>query len=159
VKWRRELNPVNFLLLAGIAFLLVAIIRIWWDGESLAFRSPSAKGPEVPMAPLLRDQQPLSAFGTVSAKNLFSQDRSGPALGPGKVQNNLEGHHLVGTMIIGDTRVALIGGKAPMRGKGKVEVEVIYLGQEWGGYKLVEISNDAVVFQGKEGRKTINFPE
>jgi hypothetical protein len=150
---------LNLLLLAGIAFLLVAIIHIWWDGESMAFRSPSAKGPEVPMAPILRDQQPLSAFGTVSGKNLFSQDRSGPALGPGKVQSSLEGHHLLGTMIIGDTRAALIGGKTPARGKVKQEVDVIYLGEEWGGYKLVEISNDSVVFQGKEGRKTINFPE
>jgi hypothetical protein len=159
LRWRRELNPLNLLLLAGIAFLLVAIIHIWWDGESMAFRSPSAKGPEVPMAPILRDQQPLSAFGTVSAKNLFSQDRSGPALGPGKVQNSLEGHHLLGTMIIGDTRAALIGVKTPVRAKGKQEVDVIYLGEEWGGYKLVEISNDSVVFQGKEGRKTLNFPE
>jgi hypothetical protein len=159
LRWRRELNPVNLLLLAGIAFLLVAIIHIWWDGGGMAFRSPSAKGPEVPMAPILRDQQPLSVFGTVAAKNLFSQDRTGPAMGPGKVQNSLEGQHLLGTMIIGDTRAALIGGKPPVRGKGKQEVEVVYLGEEWGGYKLVEVSNESVVFQGKEGRKTLNFPE
>ena len=68
---------MNLLLLAGIAFLLVAIIQIWWpggDGPSLA---PSAKGPEVPKAPILRDQQPLSAFRMVAAKNLFSQEPEG----------------------------------------------------------------------------------
>jgi hypothetical protein len=150
---------VNLLLLAGIALLLWATLNIWLGGGSLPSRLPSAKGPEVPTAPILREQQPLTAFAIVAAKDLFSQDRSGPGLSPGKVQDSLAGRSLLGTMIIGDTRVAIIGSKTPVHGRGKPEIEVIYLGEEWGGYKLVAISNDSVVFQGKEGRKTLNFPE
>jgi hypothetical protein len=110
------------------------------------------------MAPLLRDQQPISAYAVVAAKNLFSQDRSGPSLGPAKGQNSLEGRQLLGILIIGDTRAALIGGKPKARGQGE-EVDVVYLGEIWGGFKIVDISRDSVVFQGKEGRKTLNFPE
>ncbi len=111
MSWRRELKPVNLLLLAGIAFLLVAIIHIWWGGGDMPFQGPAAKGPEMPTAPILRDQQPLSAFKTVAAKNLFSQDRSDPTAGVAKVQDSLEGRQLLGTMIIGDTKAAIIGGK------------------------------------------------
>jgi hypothetical protein len=35
----------------------------------------------------------------------------------------------------------------------------VRLGEEWGGFKVVEISSEGVVFQGKEGKKTLNFPE
>lgn len=159
MRWRRELNPVNLLLLTSIALLLWATLHIWWGGGILPSRSLSAKGPKVPTAPILREQQPRSAFGIVAAKSLFSQDRSGPGLGPGNVPNSLEGRNLLGTMIIGDTRAAIIGSKTPGHGKSKPDIEVIYLGEEWGGYKLVAISNDSVVFQGKDGRKTLNFPE
>jgi hypothetical protein len=160
LRWRRELNPINLLLLVGIALLLWAILLIWWGGGSLPSRSASAKGPVVPTAPILREQYPLSAFKIVAAKNLFSQDRSGPGPGPGKVHDSLEGRSLLGTMIIGNTRAAIIGSKIPAHGRrGKPEIEVIYLGEEWSGYKLVAISNDSVVFQGKDGRKTLNFPE
>jgi hypothetical protein len=158
LRWRRELNLPNLFLLIGIALLLLGIVHIWWGGGGLPSRSQSAKGPEVPMAPILRDQQAISAFGVVAAKDLFSQDRTGPALGPAKGQNSLEGRHLLGTLIIGDTRAALIGGKTGPPG-GDGEVEVVYQGEEWGGFKVVEISNEAVIFQGKDGRRTLNFPE
>jgi hypothetical protein len=159
LRWRRDLNLPNLLLLMGIAVLLWGIVYIWWAGGGAPSRSRSAKGPEVPMTPILRDQQPLTAFTVVAAKNLFSQDRSGPALGPAQAQNSLEGRKLSGTLIIGDIRAALIGGKTGSPGKGEVETEVIHLGEEWGGFKVVEISNDAVVFQGKDGRRVLNFPE
>ena len=159
MSWRRELKPVNLLLLAGIAFLLVAIIRIWWGGGDMPFQGPAAKGPEMPTAPILRDQQPLSAFETVAAKNLFSQDRSGPTAGVAKVQDSLEGRQLLGTMLIGETRAAIIGGKPAGGGKGTAEVEAVYLGEEWNGFKVLEISNDSVTFHGKDGRKTLKFPE
>ena len=158
MSWRRELKPANLLLLAGVAFLLVAIIQIWWGGD-MPFQGPAAKGPEMPTAPILRDQQPLTAFGTVAAKSLFSQDRSNPTAGVAKVQDSLEGRQLLGTMLIGDTKAAIIGGKPPGSGKGTPEVEAVYLGEEWNGFKVLEISNDSVTFHNKDGRKTLKFPE
>jgi hypothetical protein len=157
LSWRRELKPVNLLLLAGVVFLLVATIRIWWGGET-PFQGPAAKGPEMPTAPILRDQQPLSAFKTVAAKTLFSQARSDPTVGVAKVQDSLEGRQLLGTMVIGETRAAIIGGKAP-GAKGAAEVEAVYVGEEWNGFKVLEISNDSVTFHGKDGQKTLKFPE
>ena len=159
MNWRRELKPMNLLLLAGIAFLLMAIIHIWWDGGVMPSQGPSAKGPEVPTAPILRDQQPLSAFRTVAAKNLFSQDRRESSADTAKVQDSLEGCQLLGTMFIGDTKAAIIGGKSPGHGKGTPEVEAVYLGEEWHGLKLLEISNDSVIFSGKDGQRTLKFPE
>ena len=158
MNWRREFKPVNLLLLAGVAFLLVAIIQIWWGGD-LPFQGPADKGPEMPKAPILRDQQPLTAFGTVAAKNLFSQARSNPPMGVAKVQDNLEGRQLLGTMVIGETKAAIIGGKPQGGGKGTPEVEAVYLGEEWNGFKVLEIANDSVTFLNKDGRKTLKFPE
>ena len=158
MSWRRELKPVNILLLAGITFLLVAIIRIWWGGGDMPFQGPAAKGPEMPRAPVLRDQQPLSAFRNVAAKSLFSKTRSEPTVAVAKVQDSLEGRQLLGTMVIGATRVAIIGGKAP-GAKGAAEVEAVYVGEEWNGFKVLEISNDSVTFHGKDGQKTLKFPE
>lgn len=158
MSWRRELKPVNILLLAGIAFLLVAIIRIWWGGGDMPFQGPAAKGPEMPTAPILRDQQPLSAFKTVAAKSLFSKTRSEPTVGVAKVQDSLEGRQLLGTMVIGATKAAIIGGKPP-GGRGAAEVEAVYVGEEWNGFKVLEISNDSVTFHGKDGQKTLKFPE
>jgi hypothetical protein len=160
LSWRRELKPINLLLLAGIAFLLLATVRIWWVGGDTPFQGPAAKGPEMPTAPILRDQQPLSAFSAVVAKNLFSQDRSSSTATVAKVQDNLEGRQLLGTMVIGETRAAIIGGKQVGSGaKGAAEIEAIYLGEEWNGFKVIEISNDSVTFHGKDGRKTLKFPE
>jgi hypothetical protein len=151
---------VNLLLLAGIAGVLAAILYVWWDdGATLPSRSPADQGAQVPTAPILRDQQPMAAFAVITAKNLFSQDRSGPSEGPAQVQNSLEGRELLGIMVIGDTRAAIIGGKPTARGKGAPEIEAVYLGEEWQGLKILEISNDSVTFAGKEGRKTLKFPE
>ena len=158
MNWRRELKPVNLLLLAGIVFLLVAIIQIWWGGD-MPFQGPAAKGPEMPTAPILRDQQPLTAFKTVTAKNLFSQGRNEPTAGVAKVQDSLEGRQLLGTMVIGETKAAIIGGRPHAGGKGTSDVEAVYLGEEWNGFKVEEISNDSVTFNGKDGRKTLKFPE
>jgi hypothetical protein len=157
VRWRDH-NLLNLALLAGIALLVLGLASIWWGGGGDTSGIPAAKGPQVPLAPILRDQEPLSAFTVVSARNLFSPDRKGPALGQAKNQNSLEGCQLLGTIVIGNTRAALIGGKTGT-GQGGPEVEVVYLGQEWGGYKLMEVLKDSVIFQGKEGRRTLNFPE
>jgi hypothetical protein len=159
LTWRRELSPVNLLLLAGSVFLLVAIIHIWWDEGAVPSQNQSAKGITVPTAPIIRDQQPLTAFKVVAMKNLFSQDRSEPAADLAKVQNSLEGFELLGVMILGDTKAAIIGGKPKGRGTGPMEAEAIYLGEDWRGLKLLEISNESVTFSGKDGRKTLKFPE
>jgi len=159
LTWRRELRPVNLLLLAGSVFLLVAIFQIWWDGGSKPSQNPSDKEVKVPKAPIIRDQQPLSAFKMVATKNLFSQDRSDPTADIAKVQNSLEGFELLGTLSFGDIKAAIIGGKPQGRSKGSAEAEAVYLGEEWQGLKLLEISNDSVTFSGKDGRKTLKFPE
>ncbi len=159
MSWQREIKPLNLLILAGIVYLLVAIIRIWWPAAGLPSQSPAARGPELPAAPILRDQQPLSAFKIVAAQNLFSQDRSDSTVGVAKVLNSLEGRELLGTMIIGSTKAAIIGGKASGPGKPLAEIEAIYLGEEWNGLKVIEISTDSVTFTGKDGQKTLKFPE
>ena len=159
MSWRRELKPINFLLLVGIALVLAATIRIWWGEGDMPFQGPAAKGPEMPTAPILRDQQPLSAFGDVVAKNLFSKERSTSATAVAKVQDSLEGFQLLGTMVIGETKAAIIGGKPVGAGRATIEVEAVYLGEEWNGCKVLEIANDSVTFLGKEGRKTLKFPE
>ena len=113
----------------------------------------------MPKAPILRDQQPLSAFNAVADKNLFSQARSGPSAGLTKIQDSLEGRQLLGTLVIGETKAAIIGGKLSGSSKGQSEIEAVYLGEEWNGFKVLEIANDSVTFSNKDGRKTLKFPE
>jgi hypothetical protein len=106
----------------------------------------------------------------VSVKNLFSPDRSGPDLGgaTAKVQDTLEGRRLLGIIIIGEEKAALIGSPpgptGPLGGRTPrpamtPEIQVVRLGEEWGGYKVLDITSEGVVLQGKEGKKTLNFPE
>jgi len=160
LNWRRDLNFWHILLVAVNCLLLAAIIQVWWGGEEGPALSTAGKGPEVPRTPILRDAQPLSAFREVSAKNLFNQDRTGPDPGMQTArQDSLEGRQLLGTIIIGNERAAMIGGQAPARGQTQPQVEVVRLGEQWGGFKVVEISSEGVVFQSKDGRKTLNFPE
>jgi hypothetical protein len=113
----------------------------------------------VPSAPILRDQLPLSAFKEVASKDLFSPDRTGPAESQATNQNILAGHHLLGTIIIGNTRAALIGSKTPSPGKREAEIDVVFLGEQWNGLKVEQISNESVVLLGKDGPKTLTFPE
>ena len=118
MNWRRGINFWHILLVAANCLLLAAIIQVWWGGGEGPAQSRTAKGPEVPKTPILRDTQPLSAFRVVAAKNLFSQDRTGPDQeGPTAKQDTLEGRKLLGTIIIGNERAAMIGGRpAPARG-------------------------------------------
>ena len=150
---------LNLALLMAIAFSLWGLVGLWWGGDNAASGSSAAKGPQVPMAPILRDQEPMSSFAVIAAKNLFSLDRKGPALGQADSQNGLDGRQLLGTIIIGQTRVALIGGFTGSPTRGGSEVEVVHVGEEWSGFKIVNILNDEVILQGKDGRRTLNFPE
>jgi hypothetical protein len=150
---------VNLLLLAAIVLVLTAVGRLWFAGGEAPPSPGGTPGPEVPKAPVFRNQQPLSAFQSVVAQNLFSQDRNAPAGTAAKVQDSLEGRQLLGTLSIGATRAAIIGGRTPARGKGEAEVEAIYVGEEWQGLKVLDISPDSVTFTGKDGRKTLKFPD
>ena len=160
--WRRGYNLWHIILLVVNCLLLLAIVYIWWGENGAPVASRPGKGPELPKAPLLRDQQPISAFQVVAAKDLFSQDRNAPATDqPATVQATLEGRQLLGTMIIGDERVALISSKpgAAARGRQESQIDVVHQGEEWEGFKILEISSESVVLEGKDGKKTLNFPE
>ncbi len=161
MNWRRGYNLWHILLLVVNCLLLLAIVHIWWGENGHPVASRPGKGPELPKAPMLRDRQPMSAFRVVAAKDLFSQERSGPETDkPAKVEATLEGRLLMGTMVIGSDRLALISSK-PAAGRGRLEpqVDVVRLGEEWEGFKVVEITSEAVVLEGKDGKKTLNFPE
>jgi len=155
--WRQKLTIWNILLGAGTCLLLLGLYNTWWGADPGASAPHAVKGPQVPKAPILRDQQPLSTFQVVAHKDLFSPDRKGPAQGQATKQNVLEGHFLLGTIIIGDMRAALIGSNKP--GKKDAEIEVVFLEEQWNGLKVAQISNESVVFQGKDGQKKLTFPE
>jgi hypothetical protein len=161
LNWRRSISIWHILLVAINCLLLAAIIQVWWGSGESPSLSRAGKGPQMPKTPMLRDTQPLNAFRVVAAKDLFSQERSGPEPGlPGAAkQDNLEGRKLLGTIIIGNERAAMIGGPTPGKGAKASNVEVVRLGEELGGFKVVEISSEGVVFLGKAGKKTLNFPE
>lgn len=160
--WRRGYNLWHIILLVVNCLLLLAIAHIWWGENGAPVASRPGQGPELPTAPLLRDQQPISAFQVVAAKDLFSQDRNAPPTDqPAQVQATLEGRQLLGTMIIGDERVALISSKpaAAARGRQEPQLDVVHQGEEWEGFKILEISTESVILEGKDGKKTLNFPE
>ena len=160
--WRRGYNLWHIILLVVNCLLLLAIVFIWWGENGPPVASRPSKGPELPKPPALRDQQPLSAFQVVAAKDLFSQDRHAPATEePAKAQSSLEGRQLLGIMIIGSDRIALISIKpgTAARARQEAQVDVVHQGEEWEGFKILEISSEAVVLQGKDGKKTLNFPE
>lgn len=153
---------LHILLLVVNCLLLLAIFHIWWGESDLPAPARPGKGPQLPKAPLLRDRQPLTAFRVVAAKDLFNQDRRGPEESqPVKVaEASLEGRQLTGTMVIGSERVALISSKAAaVKGRSEPQVDVVRQGEEYDGFKVVEISSDAVILQGKDGKRTLTFPE
>ncbi len=160
--WRRGYNLWHIILLVVNCLLLVAIVQIWWGETGVQVKARPGKGPELPKAPLLRDHQPLSAFQVVAAKDLFSQDRHAPVADqPAKAEATLEGRQLLGTMIIGSERVALISSKTGtgMQARLAPQIDVVHQGEEWEGFKILEISNENVVLEGKDGKKTLNFPD
>ncbi len=156
----RQVGNWLIIILIGLNCLaLWGIFQVWWGQREPSGLSQSHKATDIPVAPLLRNQQSLDAFRVVSSKNLFAQDRTGPeqSTAPQK-QGNLEGKHLLGTIIIGNQRIALIGG-ASLRRPQDVTVEAVRPGEEWEGFKVMEITKDTVVFQGRDGTTTLQFPE
>jgi hypothetical protein len=140
----------------------LGIFNVWWDEHKSTDLPQSRKTPEIPVAPMLRNKQSLNDFRVVASKNLFSQDRTGPDFGlatPKQGQGSLDGKILLGTMIIGNQRVALIGGSSTKRKLKDHQVETLHLGEQWEGFKVVEITSDTVIFQNRNGQTTLNFPE
>jgi hypothetical protein len=162
--WRRGFNLWHILLLVVNCLLLLAIVNIWVGETGPSAPSRPGKGPELPKTPRLRDQQPLGAFQVVAARDLFSQDRKALKIEEksGKAVASLEGKELMGTMIIGTDRVALISSKTKksgVAGRAGSQVDVVRPGDDLDGFKVMEISNEAVVLQGKDGKQTLNFPD
>ena len=157
----RRLGNWLVILLILLNFLaLWGIFEVWWGQGKPSGLSQSSKAVDIPVAPMLRNQQSLDAFRVVSAKDLFSQDRTGPDQGAAALQKqaNLDGKLLLGTIIIGNQRLALIGGATPKKATD-VNVDVVRLGEQWEGFKVVEITKDFVVFQSKIGKTKLQFPE
>jgi len=149
---------LNLLLLAGCGLLLLGIINIWWgeeEGQAAGHKPPP--GLELPRMASLRGQEPIQAFSLVMDKNLFSPDRRGEEdAKPTKGQASIEGSKLMGIIIIGVDKAALIS--EPAR-TGRRSYLVVRQGERWGNYQVVEVTIQGVVLQGKEGRKTLDFPE
>lgn len=148
----------NLLLLLACLLLTVAIVNLWrGQGEEGA----GLKGPQTlewPRMPVLRDHEPLDAFRVVIQKNLFSPDRaSEEAPKATKGQASIEGSKLLGIIIIGGDKAALIAVAAGR--PGKKPIQVLRLGEVWGNYKVVDITSEGLVLEGKEGRKTLDFPQ
>jgi hypothetical protein len=147
----------NLLLVGGCALLLLGIVNIWWGEEDNGAGVKSPAGLDVPKIPLLRGRESLEAYRQVVENNLFSPDRRGEdEARPAKGQASLEGSKLMGVIIVGVERAALI--TEPGRA-GKKGVLVVRQGERWGNYQVVEITTQGVVLQGKEGRKTLDFPD
>jgi hypothetical protein len=145
--WLGALALVNLLILAGIA-------QVWFgqkaDGPGVRDRD----GLALPQAKPLRSKEVLDNFNVVVAKNLFSEERRGPEAvgekGPG-----LEDGVLLGTIIVGEERAVLIGQPGP---RGQQTVQVLRQGEQWRGFRLLEIAKDEVIFEGDEGKRSLAFP-
>ncbi len=151
----------HLLLMTLGAILLVGIFNVWWETGAGPARSRPRPSLDLPPAPTLRDTQPLSEFEDIAAKNLFVQDRSSPKEGPAaaKAGSGLEGLKLLGIIIVGDEKAALLSSTGATPG-GVPKIQVFRLGEELAGLKVVEISAETVVLggRGRGGSKTLTFP-
>ncbi|MBW1917297.1 MAG: hypothetical protein JRI57_04640 [Deltaproteobacteria bacterium] len=147
----------DILLLVANALLLGAIIGVWSGETTLPVKANAKAGVAVPQVPVLADKQPLSAFQIVQTKDLFSPQRMAFHLcpDPSKGQATLEGGKLQGIIIIGQEKAAIISSPDS---RGRPQVQVVRQGEEWRGFKVVEICTEAVLFQGKGISKTLTFP-
>jgi hypothetical protein len=146
--WLGGLVLANLLVLAGITQV--------WFGQREDLRA--VKGRDhlaLPQVKPLRSAEKLESFSVVTAKDLFSPDRSGIEARPGEKGQTLEDGQLLGTIIVGDEKAVLIGQSGA---KGKQKIQVLRQGEQWRGFKLVEITKDEVIFQGKEGTRSLTFP-
>ncbi len=146
--WLGGLVLANLLVLAGIA-------QVWFGPGEAREGARDRDGLALPQAKPLRGAETLESYQVVVAKDLFSPDRSGSAMAAGSKGASLEDGVLLGTIIVGDEKAVLIGQKGA---KGKQEIQVLRQGEQWRGFRLVEINKDEVVFQGAEGKRNLTFP-
>ncbi len=144
------------LLGAANLLVLVGLVNVWWGEEALPGAGLSRQGLEVPKVPSLRDSQPLEAFQVIATKNLFSPERSAPEGLDRKGQGSLEGGSLLGIIIVGEERAALISQPSP---RGQPQVQTVRLGEQFGSFQVLDITIDSVIFKGKTGKKVLSFPE
>jgi hypothetical protein len=149
------MGRLNLLILAGLVLLnlmlAAAVGRVWFGGEE---GPREAKGRlALPQVQPLKAREPQEGFQVVVAQDLFSPERRGAATGSVKAAGP-EDFQLLGTLIIGAERAALIA-QGP---KGRQKIQVLREGEQWQGVRLVEIARDAVVLEGKDGRRTLSFP-
>jgi hypothetical protein len=157
--WRHKLIIWNILMMGGTCLLLIGLYAMWWGTDQTNSPPHVSEGLKVPVAPVLRDQQPFSAFMDVVKKNLFSQDRRGWYQNKAAHQNLFASHQLLGIIIIGNTRAALIGTLARPRGGKESGIDVVYPGDLWNGFKVKKITNESVILRGKHGLKALTFPK
>lgn len=156
--WRR--NLLWILLLVSLNLLMILqIAQIWWPAMK-RMEATTRPAPPPPTAVSLPEVQPLSAYKSIVEKNLFSslrQETGKPAVAAkaGEPQVKMT---LVGTIIIGSQRAALISTESPGKGKGGT-VEILRPGETWQDYQVLEVKASEVTLT-QDGKKiTLGFPE
>jgi hypothetical protein len=149
----------QIILVALNVFVFLGIIQVWWGEKEMPPPGPSQKRESNLMDIPRRDSQPQAAYQVVAAKNLFSVHRRGSAnTGNERAQKgDFEKNMLQGIIVIGRERAALVTSQDSTPKKKKIEI--VRPGQVWNGYKVLEIGPEMVIFQDKEGQKTMVFPE
>lgn len=151
---RKNLIWLGGLVLANL-LVLAAIAQVWFGPSEARQGVRDRDRLPLPQAKPLRGKETVESFKVVVAKDLFSPDRSGSVMSAGPQGPTLEDGVLLGTIIVGDEKAVLLGQKGA---KGKQEIQVLRQGEQWRGFRLVEITKDEVIFQGEEGRRSLTFP-
>jgi len=124
-----------------------------WDIPTPAKSPLKSGGTENPVAPAIR---PPVNTETIVSKNLFDPERGAGATREAEENSRafqrVRGMILVGTMIIGNNRVAILQESAPASGPGQrqgvqpASVIRLKLGDNVDGFRLTEIADKRVVF-------------
>lgn len=158
MRWRKLIWP---LVLLGINLLLISqVVQLWWTAMENLEPAGGRRPPPPPLAIPQVESQPVTAFQVVSSRNLFSTSRREAAKPAPAAKEGGAGEQalLLGTIIIGQERVALVAAKD----KGNVPrgpVEVLRVGESWQGYRIQEIKAEGLVLEREGQTRTLSFPE
>lgn len=163
----RKLIFLNLLLLAAATFLgyeLYSSVRRFDEendvaklkAEALKKAAAKKSAPYVPAQPSEQKLVNMAEFQLVVDKNLFSEDRTSPKE---KVQVIVPELNplplLLGVMISGEPQ-ALI--QSPVRtAQGRPQSEILKLGDLYQGYRVTQITPEAVVLTYGEGLRSYNL--